>query len=295
MWTLVTGAGGFVGGHVTRHLFECGIPVVALQRTPRGIDGVPDEDGANFRRLIGDLTAPIALDVPIENIVHLAARIKTANSTSEAFEAGNVATASGVVRLAKATNSTRVIALSTISVYGRPAGATVLTEKTPITETDAYGMSKHRAELTLKELTDQAQVTTLRMPGILGRHANPNLVVGMCEKAARNEAIRITNPDALFNSTVHVSDVCRLIERLLVAQPARGYNVVNVSSAKPLSIRALAENIINGLGSASKITVDAGGEPPCLIDAERLRDRFGYEAMSVSKAIALYASEYRPK
>lgn len=290
MWTLVTGAGGFVGGHVTRHLFKRGMAVAALQRAPRVIDGVPDDDRDNFRRVIGDLTALPLIDLPIDNIVHLAARINAPDAIAIEFEAGNVATTGELVKLAVAKGCSRVVALSTISVYGWPEGTSALHEETPITGPAAYGASKYRAELMLRGIARQARVTVLRTPGIVGRAANPNLVVRLCEIAARGEEMRITNPDAPFNSIVHVSDICRITEQLLGAAPNPGCDVVNLASAEPMTIRALAETIIAGTGSSSEIAVDPGGEPPRLVDITRLRKVYGFEPLTVAEAVELYAS-----
>ena len=268
------------------------MPVAALQRVPRAIDGVPDDDSDSFCRVIGDLTALPRIDLPIDNIVHLAARINGSDATAIEFEAGNVATTGELVKLAVGKGCSRVVALSTISVYGRPEGTSALREETPITGPAAYGASKYRAELMLRGIASQARVTVLRTPGIVGRAANPNLVVRLCETAVRDEEMRITNPDAPFNSTVHVSDICRITERLLEAAPNPGYDVVNLASAEPLTIRALAETIIAGTGSTSAIAVDPGGEPPRLVDITRLCKVYGFEPLAVAEAIGRYTSEY---
>jgi len=291
MWTLVTGAGGFVGGHVTRYLYERGMSVVALQRTPRPIEGMPEQDTDRYCRLIGDLTSLPVIDMPIENIVHLAALINVPGATESDFVTGNVATTEGIIQLTAAKGCDRVVALSTVSIYGSPNGSAALSEETPISTQGAYGASKYRAELMLKDLGTQAQVTVLRTPGIVGRDANPNLVVRLCETASQDKEIRITNPDALFNSTIHVSDVCQLVEQLLAGSPNLGYDVVNLSSASPLTIRTLVETIITGLCSSSRITVEPDGTPPRLIDITRLRHEYGFEPLTVAYAVELYASE----
>lgn len=291
MSTLITGAGGFVGGHITRHMIQRHVPVVALQRTALDVRGVPNADGPNFRRKIGDLTKRISISGPIDTIIHAAAEICKPSATEDSFDEGNVATADGVVRLAREKSCARIVALSSTSVYGRQSAPAILTERTPAAPRTPYGRSKCRAEKSLQSLSAEAQVTVLRAPGIIGCDANPNLIVNLCDQAIRHAEIRITNPDAPFNTTVHVDDICLLIDRLMAMPITPGFNIFNISSSAPKTILEIAEMIVDGLGSRSRIVVDEGGMRPQLVDATRLRGETGFEARGVEEAVKRYVSE----
>lgn len=92
---LVTGAAGFLGGHVVRRLLEQGVTVRALVRRASGLS---PEVGA-VELLVGDVTDPAVLQrgmLGVETVLHLAACARVSSPDPAEFQRVNV---DGVARL----------------------------------------------------------------------------------------------------------------------------------------------------------------------------------------------------
>lgn len=116
---LVTGANGFVGRHVVRHLAEDGPPVRAMVRDARGaaaLEGVPCE------LVRGDVTDPASLRAAargVRTIVHLVAIIEGSPAT---FERVMAAGTGNLVEAARESGVRRIVLMSAL---GTGPGATV--------------------------------------------------------------------------------------------------------------------------------------------------------------------------
>lgn len=121
---LVTGATGFIGGHLVRRLLDNGWYVRILVRTP---GDVPEDMREQCDIIKGDLADTNALSMAVRNIAvifHCAANVKTWD-TWEAYYDVNV---SGVRNLLGAILSgnpllKRLVHVSTVDVYGYPVAA----------------------------------------------------------------------------------------------------------------------------------------------------------------------------
>jgi NADH dehydrogenase len=116
---LVTGANGFVGRHVVRHLAKDGPPVRAMVRDARGaatLEGVPCE------LVRGDVTDPASLRAAargVRTIVHLVAIIEGSPAT---FERVMAAGTGNLVEAARESGVRRIVLMSAL---GTGPGATV--------------------------------------------------------------------------------------------------------------------------------------------------------------------------
>ncbi len=106
----LTGATGFVGGHLVDRLVENGLSVRILARTPEKV-GRDDVDVVK-----GDLASPEALErlcAGADTVVHCAGRI-TAYSR-EQFDEVNVAGTVAMVAAAKAAGTRRFVHVSSLA------------------------------------------------------------------------------------------------------------------------------------------------------------------------------------
>ena len=167
---VVTGATGFVGGHIVKG-FEGRSPVAigrnrnALQRLEREVPGVSCEQL--------DLAAVNAAERLIEHrpelIIHAAARSSPWGTRAE-FERANVDTTKAVVAAAVACEIP-VIYLSTPSVYMDRTNRTMVCEddQLPSKFVNDYTATKHEGEQVLRQFCETGlPAITLRPQAIVG-------------------------------------------------------------------------------------------------------------------------------
>ena len=143
--TLVTGAGGFVGRCLVRHLASLGATVLASDR--------PGTDTAFFRHLevefiAADLTRADSLVPlfagPVQRVFHLGA-ICNFSTPLARLHPVNVLGVEHITRLALQAGVKRYIHVGSTSVYGRYPG-TPLSEDSPRHPQEDYGISKRDGE-----------------------------------------------------------------------------------------------------------------------------------------------------
>jgi nucleoside-diphosphate-sugar epimerase len=178
MKVLVTGANGFVGTHLCRHLRRDGHDVVAAVRGPQS---APDQ---TQEFAFGDLLGPVDWKSALEGVdavVHLAARVHVMKDTSSdpdaEFRKINV---DGTMRLAKAAAAAgvqRFVYMSSIKVNGERTLATPFRASSASNPSDPYGVSKWEAELALAELAASSgmAVVSVRTPLVYGPGVRGNM------------------------------------------------------------------------------------------------------------------------
>lgn len=284
MDVLVTGAGGFVGSVVSRRLLDAGHAVVASVRRPGAtarLDrlGVTASDAC--RIVVGDLAD--GLDVPPVNaVVHAAASLQ--GDDPDRLERDNVAASERLCEWAVGAGVTRLVLVSSTSVYGAPH-VEVIDEETEPVDVDAYGRSKQRTEALVA--TSGIPWLALRLPGVLGPRptAGPWLV-SVVDRARRGEDVHLHSPEASFNAAVLVDDVADAAARALqVSLPS---TAVNLAAGEPLPVAVVVQRVLDGLGSSSRVVVDDARRPPALLAVERLVTVLGLPARSMTSVIDGY-------
>lgn len=177
MNVLVTGADGFVGAALTRRLVERGAGRVraAVRR-----NAAPERPGIE-RTFVGDIGPDTNWDAAltgVDAVVHLAAKVhslKDARSAQAADEYRRVNTA-GTIRLAEraaALGVRRFVFLSSVKVNGDEGR---FSEDDAPAPGDAYAVSKHEAEVALRELAARTglQVVIIRPPLVYGPGVKAN-------------------------------------------------------------------------------------------------------------------------
>ncbi len=148
---LVTGATGFIGGHLTRRLYHQGIRVLALEHTP----GKGDALAAMGIEVIGGDVCDRAqmeelFDQDIQIVMHIAAHLR--GRPFRAYREINIEATRHLAEISAAAGIERFVFTSSIAVYG-PHGDEDVNEATLLqTYGDPYGDSKIRAEQALQEV-----------------------------------------------------------------------------------------------------------------------------------------------
>jgi NAD dependent epimerase/dehydratase len=152
---LVTGAGGFIGSHVTELLLQSGQSVRALvhynSRSSWGhLARIPEELHTRLQVRLGDVTDPFLvrdLVADCDVVMHLAALIGIPYSYAApaSYVATNVSGTLNVLEACRQAKTRRLIVTSTSEVYGTPL-YTPIDEDHPLQGQSPYSASKIAAD-----------------------------------------------------------------------------------------------------------------------------------------------------
>ncbi len=151
----VTGATGFIGGHLTHRLHAEGAHVLALERTPGKGDALA---ALGIEIVRGDITdhprMREIIDQDVQVVMHIAAWLGRNRPVTDA-ETVNVAATRHLAEASAAAGVERFVFTSSIATYGAQ-GDTDVDEDTPLEPFgDPYGDSKIRAEAALHQVGQQ--------------------------------------------------------------------------------------------------------------------------------------------
>jgi GDP-4-dehydro-6-deoxy-D-mannose reductase len=237
---LVTGAAGFVGGHLVAHLRQCGDEVTAA-----GHDNAPDVLDAEA------WTAYLRAERP-EAVYHLAGRTSVAQSWDAPLATFRV-NAEGtlnVLAACGAASTGRVLVVSSSDVYGPVTPDELpLTEESPLRPATPYAASKAAAEQVAVQAYLGYGVEAIRVrafnhtgPGQDPRFVAPALAARVAEAEARDRAVIPVGDLTARREFTDVRDVVRAY-RLLI-EHGRGGEVYNVCSGRDIPISELAEMLL---------------------------------------------------
>ena len=291
---VVTGAGGFAGRWLVRHLRNLGRDVTGWTR-PGGRSGegaaraVDVTDARACRRAVVEL-AP-------ERLYHLAACAHPLRDTEAAFDAVNVRGARNVLRaVAEEAPSCRVLVVSSAVVYA-PKDAP-LGEDDPLRgrEASPYARSKLAAEAATREAVAAGVHAVIVRPfnhtgpGQRCGYVVPDLIARLAQaRASARRELPVGNLNVVRDLT-DVRDVVRAYERVLdVGRPGE---VFNVCSGRGVSIRELVGMLVvlhrDVVTAVEDASLDRANETPFLVgDPSRIRARTGWRPeISLEKCLA---------
>lgn len=245
MRVLVTGATGFVAGHLLPSLAAAGHDVVALGHQADRIPALP-----GVTPLVLDLEAFGDGDLPaVDAIVHLAqANVPWPDQADRLF-AVNVASTQRLLEHARRCGARSFVHASSASVYGAgdPAAARPFLEDDEPRGRDFYAVTKRSAELLVAAYANDLDVTSLRLVAPYGPGQVRRLVPGLIGRIRGGSAVTLNAGGRPAMNPIYVADAVRAVERLLaVGGPA----VLNLAGDEPVTIRQLAEAI----GAAAGVT-----------------------------------------
>lgn len=255
MTVLVTGANGFVGTALCEFFTKSQVPVRAIVRfsslspTDTGVESVGDiSSKTDWTHALKDVT----------KVVHLASRVhimtdQSANPLAE-YRLVNVEGTINLARQAAAAGVQRFVFLSSIKVNGEFTDLSrPFTADDAPAPTDAYGISKHEAEMALRQIAMETdmEVVIIRPPLVYGPGVKANFQATM-RLLARGLPLPLAGLTHNRRSFVALDNLVDLIVTCL-NHPAAANQTFLVSDAEDLSTADLLKRTGVALGKPARL------------------------------------------
>jgi dTDP-glucose 4,6-dehydratase len=271
---LVTGGAGFLGSHICEYLLNKGHEVIAMDNLLTGtVANIEHLQGENFQFIKHNVTEYIYCAGPIDYVIHFASPASPKDYLElpiPTLKVGALGThkALGLAREKKA----RFLLASTSEVYGDPQ---VHPQKedywghvNPVGPRGVYDEAKRYAEAITMAYhrfhgLDTKIVRIFNTYGPRMRPKDGRAIPAFIPQALMNQPITIFGDGSQTRSFCYVDDLIEGICRLLFSNQ---HEPVNIGNPNEMTIKELAEMIIEITGSKSEIIFN-----PLPIDDPKVR------------------------
>lgn len=231
----MTGASGFVGSHACRVLAEHGWRVIGFGRRPH-----PGRAAGQIDYRVWDLAAgPLHRPPPVDVVVHAAATVDDAAP----LRAQLPATLTGTAHVLRTWPGTRLVHISSASIYPTFATGTLTEDEGPATTfTSPYARAKAAAEhLVRREGARTGRSAVLLRPHAVYGPGDPTLLPRL-RAAVRGGGRGWVAVPARRGTLIHLTHVHTLARAVAAACVLPAQGPVNVADAEPVDLhRALAQ------------------------------------------------------
>jgi nucleoside-diphosphate-sugar epimerase len=248
---LVTGAAGFVGSHLVRHLHALGAQVVAIDR-------IPGESLVGVRWVIADLMelTPKHLEgIALEIAFHLASIVGVSYTGQNPVQtlAVNAIGTSRVLKLARTLGAKIICLTSSSEVYGEPDSIPI-TEDSTLHPLSIYGWSKVCAEQLLEAYVQSGDLcgVVIRPFNVYGPGQRSDFVVSHFLQLIRQRLPPMVVGNGMQRRIfTYVDDLIYGI-LLAIVKSKPGFQIYNLAGEEDISIAELADLIVSIVGSDAR-------------------------------------------
>ena len=248
MRALVTGATGFTGGHLARHLKARGETVRALVRAADARSAALEALGIETRT--GDLTDASSIGRALadcEIVYNIGATYRQASASRDAYHAINARAVAALIEAAAGAGVRRVVHCSTVGVHGdveRPPA----NEDAPLRPGDEYQRSKLEGERLGLEAAARTGVELViaRPSGIYG--PGDRRLLKLFRGVARRRFVTLGHGEIYYHLT-YVEDLAEGF-RLCGAAPSAAGRTYILAGAEVTTLNELVRRVASAAGVA---------------------------------------------
>jgi len=277
---LVTGGGGFIGGHLATELARRGVKVRALlrytSRADRGtLDWFEDEAAKEVEAIFGDLRDIESVDQAVKGVdvvFHLGAQIAIPYSyvNPRDYVATNVTGTLNVAQSILRHGVQRMIQTSTSECYGS-AQTVPITEDHPLVGQSPYSASKIGADVLVDSFHRSFELpsTTVRPFNTYGPHQSTRAVIPtIITQALVSDTLKLGSLTPRRDLT-YVSDT---VEGFIAAAATPGLEgaTFQLGTGYDVSIGDIVDMVAEILGKPLEVELDEQRVRPALSEVERL-------------------------
>ena len=250
MKILLSGASGFVGGHLLDSMKSHEVSLLARH-------AAASSEYITFEKPLSEFQDFSDCCSGVDVVVHLAALVHNMDASAqpsfEEYMSVNCAATSQLARCASESGVKHFIFLSSIKVNGEDTdGRGPFKATDPHCPVGNYAISKSEAELQLLSIADESGMTVsiIRPPLIYGPGVKANFagLVG----AIRRGFPLINASGAGYRSLVSIWNLCSLLNHLIERRPASS-KVYLVSDDSDVSLGELMQLIAEGMGNKNYV------------------------------------------
>jgi nucleoside-diphosphate-sugar epimerase len=276
---LVTGASGFIGRQLARHLAEAGEAVTALDLLPTT---EPPSEGV--RHFECDLRQDALPDENFKQVIHLAALggVRPSMERPLDYLETNLGATARLLEYARKRGLRRFIFASSSSVYG-PTDGRPSAEDDPPSPCSPYALTKLQGEQWGRMIAEKHGIDfiALRFFAVWGPGQRPDLALeSFRRKILAGETITIHGDGSQRRDLTHVSDVARAVEAALRWQ-GQGFGVFNIGTGKNHSVNDMLRAAEAWTGMKAKVhygPAHPADVPGTLADVRKAREILGWKA-----------------
>ena len=258
---VITGAAGFIGSHLSDALLDRGYAVVGIDNLLTGdLANIAHIKNRDFEFIKHDVTNYINVDGPVYCVLHWASPASPIDYLElpiPTLKVGALGT-HNALGLAKAKGARFVIA-STSEVYGdpleHPQKETYWGNVNPIGPRGVYDEAKRFAEAMTTAYhryhgLDAKIVRIFNTYGPRMRVRDGRAVPAFMSQALRNEDVTVFGDGSQTRSFCYVSD---LVDGIIRMMESAENSPINIGNPAEMTIKQIAETIIEMTGSTSRI------------------------------------------
>jgi dTDP-glucose 4,6-dehydratase len=285
---VITGAAGFIGSHLSDALLDRGYAVVGIDNLLTGdLANIAHIKNRDFEFIKHDVTNYINVEGPVYAVLHWASPASPIDYLElpiPTLKVGALGTHKAL-GLAKAKGARFVIA-STSEVYGdpleHPQKETYWGNVNPIGPRGVYDEAKRFAEAMTTAYhryhgLDAKIVRIFNTYGPRMRVKDGRAVPAFMSQALRNEDVTVFGDGSQTRSFCYVSD---LVDGIIRMMESSENSPINIGNPAEMTIRQIAETIIEMTGSTSRIIYQPLPEDDPKVrrpDITRARTLLGWE------------------